>query len=49
MARREEVGLAQALNICTGHTVSVQPTVQTVGGFSFSPSFGASSSLTLSK
>lgn len=29
--------------------VSVQPTAQTVGGFSSSPSFGASSNLTLNK
>lgn len=42
-------GPAQALTICTSHTASVQPAAQTVGGFSFSPSFGAFSSLTLNK
>lgn len=33
--------------ICTGHIASVQPTAQTVSGFSLSPPLGAASSLTL--
>ena len=40
-------GPGQAPTICPGHIASMQPTAQTVGGFSLSPPFGASSSLTL--